>query len=107
MLIKGKYNSSPSAAPDPSDVQVQVDPYGNLKVAGVGSGITASASFTPAAAAYGALDILSVAQQFSFTFANGVAVPSGSLVRILTTDRPRRRPAMAEMSVRRKAVESP
>lgn len=95
MLIKGKYNSNPTAAPDPSDVQVQVDQYGNLKVAGAGvgtggalfvggSGITANASFTPAAAAYGALDILDVAKEFAFTFGNGVAVPSGSLIRILT-----------------------
>lgn len=51
---------------------------------GGASGITASASFTPAAAAYGAGDIMSVAQEFAFTFANGAAIPAGSLVRILT-----------------------
>lgn len=47
-------------------------------------GITASASFTPAAAAYGAGDIISVAQEFAFTFADGDPVPDGSLIRILT-----------------------
>jgi len=49
------------------------------------SGITASASFTPAAAAYSALDIMDVAKQFAFTYADGTAIPAGSLIRILTT----------------------
>lgn len=49
-----------------------------------GNGITASAIFTPAAAAYSAGDIMSVAQEFVFTYANGSAIPSGSLIRILT-----------------------
>lgn len=48
------------------------------------AGITASADFTPAAAAYGAADIMDVAKEFAFTFANGVAIPSGSLIRILS-----------------------
>lgn len=48
------------------------------------SGITASASFTPAAAAYGALDIIGTSQEFAFSFADGTAVPAGSLIRILT-----------------------
>jgi hypothetical protein len=48
------------------------------------SGIIASASFTPAAAAYGAADIMDVAKEFSFTYANGLAIPSGSLIRILS-----------------------
>lgn len=46
------------------------------------AGISASASFTPAAAAYSGLDIMDVAKQFAFTFANGDAVPAGSLIRI-------------------------
>lgn len=50
-----------------------------------GSGIAASANFMPAAAAYGAGDIIDVAKEFAFTDRNGVAVPSGSLIRILTT----------------------
>lgn len=49
------------------------------------AGIVASASFTPAASAYSAGDIQSVAQAFAFTFADGSAVPAGSLIRILTS----------------------
>jgi len=49
------------------------------------TGIVATASFTPAATGYGAGDLISVAQQFSFTFANGVAVPAGSMIRLLTS----------------------
>lgn len=50
------------------------------------SGITATASFTPVAEAYGAGDIISTAQEFAFTFTDtGVAVPVGSTIRILTT----------------------
>lgn len=49
-----------------------------------GSGIAASASFTPVAEAYGAGDLISTAQEFAFTFANGVAIPAGSLIRILS-----------------------
>ncbi len=48
------------------------------------AGFTASASFTPTAAAYGAGDLMDVAKQFSFTDANGAAIPSASLIRILT-----------------------
>jgi hypothetical protein len=49
------------------------------------SGITASASFTPAAAPYSANDIMDVAKEFAFTYANGQPVRSGALIRILTT----------------------
>lgn len=49
------------------------------------SGIAASASFTPVAEAYSAGDTISTAQQFAFTFANGLVVPSGSSIRILTS----------------------
>lgn len=49
------------------------------------AGVSASASFTPAAAAYGAGDLMSVAQALAFTFADGSAIPTASLVRILTT----------------------
>lgn len=51
----------------------------------VPSGINATASFTPAAAAYTAADMISVAKEFAFTQANGNAVPPGSLIRILTS----------------------
>jgi len=49
------------------------------------TGFTASANFTPAAAAYGAGDLIDVAKQFSFVDSDGVAVPAGALIRILTT----------------------
>lgn len=49
------------------------------------SGITASASFTPAAAAYTALDIMDVAKEFAFTYADGTTIPAGSLIRVLTS----------------------
>src|SRR3990167_2229182 len=48
------------------------------------SGVVASVSFTPAAAAYGAGDIMDVAKVINFTDHNGLAVPAGSLIRILT-----------------------
>lgn len=50
------------------------------------AGIVASANFTPAAAAYGAADIIGASTEMQFTFtASGVAIPRGSLVRILTS----------------------
>lgn len=56
---------------------------GRLKA---GRGIVASASFTPAAAAYGAADVMDVAKEFAFTYADsGEAVSAGSLIRITTT----------------------
>lgn len=50
-----------------------------------GDGVVASASFTPAAAAYGAGDIISVAKEFAFTDYLGEAIPAGSLIRIIST----------------------
>lgn len=61
----------------------QVDASNPLPVSGAPVGITASASFTPVAGVYSANDIISVAQEFVFTFADGRAIPSGSLIRIL------------------------
>lgn len=56
---------------------------GRLKI---GRGIVASASFTPAAAAYGAADVMSTAKEFVFTFADsGLAIPAGSLIRVTTS----------------------
>lgn len=49
------------------------------------NGVYASANFTPAAAAYSAGDIMDVTKEMAWTYANGVAVPSGSIIRILTT----------------------
>lgn len=49
------------------------------------SGITASANFTPAAGPYSANDIMDVAKEFAFTYADGSAVRPGALIRILTT----------------------
>ena len=51
---------------------------------GLMCGIVATASFTPAAAAYGAGDLVSVAQEFAFSYADGSRVPGGSLIRVLT-----------------------
>jgi hypothetical protein len=50
-------------------------------------GVVASASWTPAGAAYSAGDTVSVAQALSWTFTHsGVAVPAGSTIRILTSE---------------------
>lgn len=49
------------------------------------AGVSASASFTPAAAAYGAGDLMDAAKAMAFTFADGSAIPSASLIRVLTT----------------------
>jgi hypothetical protein len=61
--------------------------FGNASIDALasGSGIIATASFTPAAAAYSANDIMSVAQTFTFTYAgSGLAIPATSLIRVLT-----------------------
>jgi hypothetical protein len=50
-----------------------------------GDGITASALFTPIAGAIGALDVMGAAKEFAFTYSDGRAVPTGSLIRILTS----------------------
>lgn len=56
---------------------------GRLKA---GRGIVASASFTPAAAAYGAADVMSTAKEFAFTYADsGQPAPEGALIRITTS----------------------
>lgn len=49
------------------------------------NGIIASASFTPAAAAYGAADIMGTAMEMAFTDRNGTVIPAGSLIRILSS----------------------
>lgn len=48
------------------------------------SGCFATASFTPAAAAYAALDVMGASAEFAFTFSDSTAIPAGSLIRILT-----------------------
>lgn len=62
-------------------------PYGNSAPlpTGLPSGFTGTATFTPSASAYGAGDIIDVAKEVPLTFSNGVAIPSGSLIRVLTT----------------------
>ncbi len=52
---------------------------------GLMCGITATASFTPAAEAYGAGDLISTAQEFAFTYSDGSRVPGGALIRVLST----------------------
>lgn len=48
------------------------------------TGFTASASFTPAAAAYSGGDIISTAQTMTFTDVNGLNLPNNSLIRVTT-----------------------
>lgn len=48
------------------------------------AGIVASFSFTPVAGAYSAGDIIGTAQQVNFTYADGSAVPAGSLIRMVS-----------------------
>jgi hypothetical protein len=50
-----------------------------------GSGVVASANFMPAAAAYSAGDIIDVAKEMVWTDREGLAVPSGSLIRVLSS----------------------
>ncbi len=50
------------------------------------SGIVATANFTPAAAAYGAADLISVAQEFAFTYADGRPLVPGLLIRIVSSE---------------------
>jgi len=50
-----------------------------------GAGCVASASFLPAAGAYGAADVIDVAKEFPFVDRNGLAIPAGSLIRVLAT----------------------
>lgn len=72
-FITGSLNY-PSDLPAPSELDI----LNKL------SAFSASASFTPAAAAYGAADLMSVAQKFAFADANGDALPIGSLIRIVS-----------------------
>lgn len=62
---------------------------GNTSLASIasGTGIVAAASFTPAAAAYVANDVMGTTpvQSFTFTYAgSGLAIPNTSLIRVLT-----------------------
>lgn len=79
---------NPVSASNPLPVKSAIDqttPGTTDSVSVKGSGIVATANFTPAAAAYSAGDIISVAQEFAFTDSAGRAVPSGSLIRILSS----------------------
>ncbi len=50
------------------------------------TGIVASASFTPTAAAYTAGDVFGVYQTFTFTSANGIAINYGQIIRITSVE---------------------
>ena len=66
----------------PINIDASVVVQDNATAAG---GVTCAASFTPAAAAYGAGDVMSVAQSMAWTtMASGMAIPPSSLIRILT-----------------------
>lgn len=58
--------------------------YAEVIVA-AGDGVVASASFTPAAAAYGIGTLMDAVKEMAFIDRNGIAVPAGSLIRILST----------------------
>lgn len=49
-----------------------------------GGGIVASADFMPTATPYAGGDLIDVAKEFKFTDRNLLAIPNGSLIRILT-----------------------
>jgi hypothetical protein len=49
----------------------------------IDAGIVAAASFTPAAAAYSAGDVMSTAQTLAFTYGNATKIRTGSLIRII------------------------
>lgn len=66
------------------DEVINIGPDGYAVGASDGA-VFASANFTPAAAAYGAADIMDAVKEMAWTNRNGVAVPAGSLIRILTT----------------------
>lgn len=85
MASEGVYKATPPTLADNDLSRIQLDQLGNTKVSARGVGIYATASFTPAAAAYSAADIMDVAKEFAFTTSDGLAVPSGSLIRILAT----------------------
>lgn len=50
-----------------------------------GTGCMASATFTPTATPYGAGDIIGASAEFAFQLADGSAIPTGSIIRILST----------------------
>lgn len=52
---------------------------------GTPGGCYATASYTRVAASIGAGDIINTAKELAFTYANGLAVPVGSTIRIFTT----------------------
>lgn len=82
-------------------IPLQADVNGNLKVAqgavgpqtaanslsitGAGSGVYASADFTPIAGPYSANDTMGTAQEFVFRFADGTLVPPSSIIRLTTS----------------------
>jgi hypothetical protein len=49
------------------------------------SGVKATASFTPAAAAYSAADIISTAKEFIFYDNRGTIVPQGAIIRVVSS----------------------
>lgn len=53
-----------------------------------GVSVSASVDFQPIAGAIGALDVMGAADTgtFAFTFSNGIAVPSGSIIRLLGSE---------------------
>lgn len=77
-------NNLTRVAVDVEEVML-VGPDGAPYQGGDSSGVIATASFTPAAAAYGAGDVMGGSTEFDFTYASsGLAVPNTAMIRILT-----------------------
>lgn len=77
-------NNLTRAAVDVEEVMI-VGPDGAPYQGGDSSGVIATASFTPTAAAYSANDIMGASVEFDFTYAaSGLAVPNTAMIRILT-----------------------
>lgn len=66
-------------------VPVTVSASGGLVTGAGGSFVYATQTFTPAAGAYGAGDLIGVAREMSWVTAGGVAVPSAVAIRVLTS----------------------
>lgn len=81
--IRVQYNATPPTVADTQWTGLQAELDGRLRTSSAPMGCVASANFTPAATGYSAGDVVDVAKEFAFTYADGRAVPSGSLIRIL------------------------
>lgn len=75
--------ASGALGPQTSAESQSITPATDAIFKNAGVGCVASASFTPTATPYLANDIMDVAKQFTFTYADGSTIPAGSKIRIL------------------------